>query len=139
MDLNTWNVREYKVESDDEVGFILYRPITHGLRTKHLELSLRLQGAVSTLAEADLTGETPTEERIVAVLASQTEAAEIMARFREELLSGLVVGCRDLTLNDEVPTLKELLVALLSLEDLASELSSHIIEEGSIGEDEGKD
>ena len=62
-----------------------------------------------------------------------------MARFREELLSGLVVGCRDLTLNGEAPALKELLVALLSLEDLASELCSHIIEEGSIGEDEGKD
>lgn len=140
MDLSTWNVREYKLESGDDVAFVLYRPITHGLRTRHLELSLRLQAAVTALGEAGTEdGGLPEEERIVAVLDSQVEAEKIMSRFREELLSGLVVGCRDLTLNDKVPTRDELLVALLSLEDLATALCAHIIDEGTIGADEGKD
>jgi len=140
VDLSTWNVREYKLESGDDVAFVLYRPITHGLRTRHLELSLRLQAAVTALGEAGTEdGGLPEEERIVAVLDSQVEAEKIMSRFREELLSGLVVGCRDLTLNDKVPTRDELLVALLSLEDLATALCAHIIDEGTIGADEGKD
>ena len=140
MDLSTWNVREFKLESGDDVAFVLYRPITHGLRTRHLELSLRLQAAVTALGEAGTEdGGLPEEERIVAVLDSQVEAEKIMSRFREELLSGLVVGCRDLTLNDKVPTRDELLVALLSLEDLATALCAHIIDEGTIGADEGKD
>ena len=140
MDLSTWNVREYKLESGDDVAFVLYRPITHGLRTRHLELSLRLQAAVTALGETGTEdGGLPEEERIVAVLASQVEAEKIMSAFREELLSGLVVGCRDLTLNDEVPSRDELLVALLSLEDLATALCAHIIDEGTIGEGEGKD
>jgi len=140
VDLSTWNVREFKLESGDDVAFVLYRPITHGLRTRHLELSLRLQAAVTALGEAGTEdGGLPEEERIVAVLDSQVEAEKIMSRFREELLSGLVVGCRDLTLNDKVPTRDELLVALLSLEDLATALCAHIIDEGTIGADEGKD
>jgi len=142
VDLSTWNVREYKLESGEDVAFVLYRPITHGLRTRHLELSLRLQAAVSDLGEtgADAKdGSPPDEERIEGILASQMEAEKIMSRFREELLSGLVVGCRDLTLNDKVPTRDELLVALLSLEDLATALCAHIIDEGTIGADEGKD
>ena len=73
MDLSTWNVREYKLENDGEVGFILYRPVTHGLRTKHLELSLRLQGAVSAIEEAGEReeGELPSDEQIEKILASQ--------------------------------------------------------------------
>ena len=140
MDLSTWNVREYKLESGDDVAFVLYRPITHGLRTRHLELSLRLQAAVTALGDAGgEEGGLPDEEKIEAVLASQVEAEKIMSAFREELLTGLVVGCRDLTLNDKVPTRDELLVALLSLEDLATALCAHIIDEGTIGEEEGKD
>lgn len=139
MDLSTWNVREYRLESGEDVAFLLYRPITHGLRTKHLELSLRLQGAVSSISDAQDGDSVPSEEQIAAVLSSQGEASKIMGRFREELLSALLVGCRDLTIGEKVPSREELLEVVLSMEDLSSSLCSHILEEGSISEDEGKD
>ena len=141
MDLRTWNVREYKLESGEDVAFLLYRPITHGLRTRHLELSLRLQGAVSLLSDAQdgEEGGAPSEEQIAAVLSSQGEASKLMGGFRAELLSALLVGCRDLTIEEKVPSREELLEVVLSMEDLASSLCSHILEEGSISEDEGKD
>jgi hypothetical protein len=141
VDLSTWNVREYKLENDGEVGFILYRPVTHGLRTKHLELSLRLQGAVSAIEEAGEReeGELPSDEQIEKILASQGEAQEILARFRGELISALVVGCRDLTVEEKVPSREELVEVMSSLEDLATDFCTHVMGEGSIGEDEGKD
>ena len=55
------------------------------------------------------------------------------------MISALLVGCRDLTINDEVPTREELVGVVISLEDLATDFCSHVMEEGSIGEVEGKD
>jgi hypothetical protein len=141
VELNTWNVREFRMEdASGDTAVILYRPITHGWRTRHLELSLRIQKAVTGLSEATQGDpEALSEGAIEGVVASQQEAHEMMARFRGDLMRDLVVGCRDLTINDEVPSRDELLEALVQLEDLSADLCAHIIEEGSVSEEEGKD
>lgn len=136
MDLNKWNVREFKLEDPDgDVAFILYRPITHGWRTRHLELSLGIQRTIGSLSPGD--GE-PSPEDIDAIVASQQDANRLLTQFRSEVLSDLIVGCRDLTINDEVPSRDDLVEALMLMEDLATDLCAHIIEEGSVSEEEGK-
>ena len=122
-----------------DTAVILYRPITHGWRTRHLELSLRLQKCVSELSAATQEdAEYASEERIAGIVQSQHEANTLMSEFRANMMRDLVVGCRDLTINDEVPSRDELLEALLVLEDLSTDLSSHMIGEGTVDEDEGK-
>lgn len=140
MELNRWNVREFKMEdASGDAAVILFRPITHGWRTRHLELSLRIQKAVSGFSEVTQGDpEELSEGAIEGVVASQQEANEMMSRFRADLMRDLVVGCRDLTINDEVPSRDELLEALIQLEDLAADLCLHIIEEGSVSDGEGK-
>ena len=120
MELNRWNVREFKMEdASGDTAVILFRPITHGWRTRHLELSLRIQKAVSGFSEVTQGDpEELSEGAIEEVVASQQEAHEMMSRFRADLMRDLVVGCRDLTINDEVPSRDELIEALIQLEDL---------------------
>jgi hypothetical protein len=141
VELNKWNVREYKLEdAQGDAAFILYRPITHGWRTRHLELSLSLQRMVGDLSRAsDGQEDSMSEEDIATVVASQQEANEALARFRAELISELVVGSRDLTINGENPSRDDLVEALMMLEDLSVDLCAHIVSEGSVGDDEGKD
>jgi len=140
VELNRWNVREFKMEdASGDTAVILYRPITHGWRTRHLELSLRLQKCVSELAAATQADEEDvSEERIAGIVESQQEANVLMSEFRASMMRDLIVGCRDLTINDEVPSRDELLEALIVLEDLSTDLCSHMIEEGTVSEDEGK-
>ena len=141
MELNRWNVREFKMEDGSgDTAFILYRPITHGWRTRHLELSLRLQKCVSELSAATQgDAEDVSEERIAEIVQSQQEANGLMSDFRANMMRDLVVGCRDLTINDESPSRDELLEALVLLEDLSIDLCAHMIQEGSVSDDEGKD
>ena len=141
MELNTWNVREFRMEdASGDTAVILYRPITHGWRTRHLELSLRIQRAVSGLSEATQGDPGDLSEVVIeGGVESQQEAHDMMSRFRMEMMRDLVVGCRDLTINDEVPSRDELLEALVQLEDLSVDLCSHIVGEGTVSEEEGKD
>ena len=141
MELNRWNVREFKMEdASGDTAVILYRPITHGWKTRPLELSLRLQKCVSELSAATQGDEEDaSEERIAGIVQSQHEANTLMSEFRSSMMRDLVVGCRDLTINDEVPSRDELLEAFVLLEDLSIDLCAHMIQEGSVSDDEGKD
>ena len=126
-------------DTSGDAAFILYRPITHGWRTRHLELSLRLQKCVSELAAATQgDAEDVSEERIAEIVQSQQEANVLMGEFRTSMMRDLVVGCRDLTIHDELHSRDELLEALVLLEDLSTDLCSHMIEEGTVSQDEGK-
>lgn len=103
-------------------------------------MSLRIQKAVSGFSEATQgEPEELSEAAIESVVESQQEAHEMMSRFRMEMMRDLVVGCRDLTINDEVPSRDELLEALVRLEDLSVDLCAHIVGEGTVSEEEGKD
>ena len=52
MELSTWNVQEYELtDSDGEKAVILFRPLTQGWRTRHLEITLGLQRAAEKVAE----------------------------------------------------------------------------------------
>ena len=142
MELNKWNVREFKIEDEDgDHAFILYRPITQGWRTRHLEVSLKIQRSFSTLTqqrESVSGSESLTEEQIEGIVKAQSETQRLLSGYQEELLTDLVVGCRGLTIDGIEPEQKALVQALIGMEDIAISLCSHIAEEGSVSEDEGK-
>ena len=56
-----------------------------------------------------------------------------------DMLSALVVGSRDLTIDGEVPTHQQLVDLMIKLEDPAMELMNHILEEGRVDDEAGKD
>ena len=73
------------------------------------------------------------------ILEAQADADRVVSEFRLGLFSDLVVGCRNLTINDKEPTRDELIQALLGIEDLGESLAAHILAAGQISEPEGKD
>jgi len=146
VELNTWNVQEYEItDGDGDVAVILFRPLTHGWRTRHLEISLNLQRAAEVAddaqkgAEGAVEGEEVSSGRIEALLKAQGEAERSISAFRESLFGDLVVGSRNLTINGEEPDRAALVQAILALEDLAEGLSAHILRHGQLSESEGKD
>ena len=142
MELSRWNVQEYELtDAEGETAVILYRPLTQGWRARHLEISLRLQRAAARVEAAAKGGDdgSPSEEQMEALIAAQGEASEVVLRFRQDLFSDLVVGCRNLTINDEEPSLEDLVEALLSIEELGDGLSDQMLRSGRISADEGKD
>ena len=143
MELSTWNVKEYRIaDPEGNEATILYRPITQGWRARHLESSLHAQkafadvGGAATLLEEE---KTLSEDEIASVVGAQRRAYEALVSFQREMLGALVVGCRDLTFEGEAPTPERLVEVLIQLEEPALELMNHILAEGQIGDDEGKD
>ena len=143
MELSTWNVKEYRIaDPEGNEAIIFYRPITQGWRSRHLESSLHAQRAFSDVqgVSASIEGkEDLSEEDIVSVVAAQKKAVDALSRFQREMLGALVVGCQDLTIGGEPPSVQELVDLMVKLEEPATDLVNHIIEEGTIGDDEGKD
>lgn len=142
MELTQWNVREFNLEdASGETAFILYRPITQGWRTRHLEISLTLQKAGDRVLKQkeEANDDSPDREALSALVESQREALEVMGRFRDSLLDDLVVGSRDLTINGQEPTREQLIETVKGIEELAEKLTLHIITEGTVSSDEGKD
>lgn len=143
MELTKWNVQEYELTDEDggDTAYILYRPLTQGWRTRHLEISLNLQRVGEKLsgAQALQGGAEPTSEQYKGLVEAQIQAEEVLSTFRRGLFGDLVVGCRNLTINEKEPTTEELVEALLGLEDIGEALSTHILSSGQISEAEGKD
>lgn len=142
MELTRWNVQEYELtDGDGETAYILYRPLTQGWRTRHLEISLNLQRLSERLTGArDLKeGEVPTNEQYEELVKAQVEAEGVLSEFRKGLFADLIVGCRNLTINEKEPTRDELIQTVVALEDLSESLSTHILSSGQISEPEGKD
>jgi len=145
VELSTWNVQEYEIEDGDgDKAVILFRPLTHGWRTRHLEISLNLQRAAEAAGalKGDSGGDEeaqPSSEQLEILLKAQSDAESSISQFRKHLFGDLVVGCRNLTINGNEPSREELVEAILMLEDLAEGLSNHILRLGQVSEDEGKD
>ena len=143
MELSKWNVKEYRIaDPEGNEAVILYRPITQGWRARHLESALHSQkafadvGGTATLLE----GEDPlTDDEIASVVKIQKNAFGLLSGFQRDLLEALVIGSRDLTIDGEEPTPKELVDLMIQLEDPAMELMNHILEEGRVDDEEGKD
>ena len=107
-----------------------------------MESSLHAQRAFSDVqgVSASIEGKADlSEEDIVSVVAAQKKAVDALSRFQREMLGALVVGCQDLTIGGEPPSVQELVDLMVKLEEPATDLVNHIIEEGTIGDDEGKD
>ena len=143
MELSKWNVKEYRIaDPEGNEAVILYRPITQGWRARHLETSLQAQKAFAKVGEASslLEGEAVlSEDEIQTVVSAQKGAFEAMTRFQRDMLQALVIGSRDLTINGQEPEVSALIDLMVELEEPATELMNHILEEGSISEPEGKD
>ena len=70
--------------------------------------------------------------------------AELLVRGAAQLartfgVSSLVVGSRALTIGGEEPDVKSLVATILEMEDLKMDLCAHILKEGAVTQDEGKD
>ena len=142
MELTRWNVQEYELtDGNGDTAYITYRPLTQGWRTRHLEISLNLQKLSERLTGArDFPeGELPANEQYEELVKAQVDAEAVLSEFRKELFADLLVGCRNLTINDKEPTRDELVQAVNALEDLGESLSTHILSSGQISEAEGKD
>ena len=143
MELSKWNVKEYRIaDPEGNEAVILYRPITQGWRARHLESALHSQKAFADVggAASMLEGEEPlTEEEIATVVKVQKNAFNLLSDFQRDMLSALVVGSRDLTIDGEVPTPQQLVDLMIKLEDPAMELMNHILEEGKVDDEAGKD
>ena len=143
MDLNKWNVREFKIEDDTgDSAFILYRPLTQGWRTRHLEVSLKIQRSFSVLQDQQEQlkgeGDTLSDDSIGEIISAQSETQGLLMSYQKDMLMDLVVGCRDLTIDGEEPTKEVLVGAIISMEDIAASLCAHIAEEGNVSDEEGK-
>ncbi len=142
MELNKWNVREFTLTDDEgSVAYISYRPITQGWRARHLEVSLRLQRAMGRVTSGAALVEDPeslSETQIEELVETNSEAMRALIEFQREMLLDLVVGSRELTVEGKSPTVEELVDALVVLETPAADLVKHIVEEGSISDEEGK-
>jgi hypothetical protein len=143
VELNKWNVREYELTDEEgEKAYILYRPMTQGWRAKHLEVSLRLQKAIGKVQGGAALVEDPeglSEEQIEELVESHAEAMRSLINFQREMLLDLVTGCRELTIDGESPSPETLVDALVTLEGPAADLVRHIVQEGSVSAEEGKD
>jgi|TARA_R110000824_G_scaffold137112_1_gene301150 hypothetical protein len=142
VELSTWNVQEYELtDSDGEKAVILFRPLTQGWRTRHLEITLGLQRAAEKVAELQegVSEAPPSKEDFAALIAAQTNADEVLSQFRGELFRDLIVGSKNLTIDGEVPSRDDLILAVIGIETLGQGLAQHIISEGHVSESEGKD
>jgi hypothetical protein len=142
VELSTWNVQEYELtDSDGEKAVILFRPLTQGWRTRHLEITLGLQRAAEKVAELQkgVTDEPPSKEAFKALIDAQANADEVLSQFRGELFRDLIVGSKNLTIDGEVPSRDDLILAVIGIESLGQDLAQHIISEGHVSESEGKD
>ena len=106
-----------------------------------MEISLTLQKAGDRVLKQkeEANDDSPDREALSALVESQREALEVMGRFRDSLLDDLVVGSRDLTINGQEPTREQLIETVKGIEELAEKLTLHIITEGTVSSDEGKD
>ena len=141
MELSTWNVQEYELtDSEGDKAVILFRPLTQGWRTRHLEVTLNLQRAAEEVEslQKDLSDGPPPPEALEAFISAQASADEVLAQFRGELFRDLIVGSKNLTIDGEVPSRDDLILALMGIESLGQDLAKHIISEGHISEAEGK-
>ena len=143
MELSTWNVKEYRIaDPQGNEAVILYRPVTQGWRARHLESALHSKKAFSDVGGAAslLEAEEPlTDEQIETVIRVQKGALDALSSFQRSLLEALVVGSRDLTIEGEEPSPQELVDLMIKLEDPATELMNHILEEGRVDDEAGKD
>jgi hypothetical protein len=142
VELTRWNVQEYELtDGNGDIAYIMYRPLTQGWRTRHLEISLNLQRLAEKLTGAQglPEGEVPSNEQYEELVKAQMEAEGVLSEFRKDLFGDLIVGCRNLTINDKEPTRAELVQTIVSLEDLSESLSTHILSSGQISEAQGKD
>ena len=141
MELSTWNVQEYELtDSEGDKAVILFRPLTQGWRTRHLEVTLNLQRAAEEVEslQKDLSDGPPPPEALEAFISAQASADEVLAQFRGELFRDLIVGSKNLTIDGEIPSRDDLILALMGIESLGQDLAKHIISEGHISESEGK-
>ena len=142
MELSKWNVREFKIESGDgEYAYILYRPITQGWRTRHLEITLKIQKAFAELVrsrDALKGADDVSDDEIQSVVLAQQETQDLLEGFQKGMLSDLIVGCRELTIHGKEPSREVLIETVLMMEDIVNDLCNHIADQGTLGEEEGK-